>query len=266
MINTYEATPDIDVLTTNFPIPGLGQLAINSFVLHGDVPVLVDTGPVVERESFMTALKSVIDPADLRWIWLTHTDGDHIGALGQLLAEYPDLKVITTFLGVGIMSVSDPLPMHRVQLVNPGQSITLGSRTLAAFRPPTFDNPSTTGFFDTRSGVLFPADCFGALLQDVPQNAADISEGELREGQVFWATIDSPWMHEVDGGKLAHEIDAVAKLEPSLILSSHLPAAPGGMIDQFLASLAAVPDAAPFVGPDQVALEQVLAQMAAGPQ
>ena len=56
------------------------------------------------------------------------------------------------------MSVSDPVPMDRVHLVNPGQSITLGSRTLAAFRPPTFDNPSTTGFFDTSSGVLFPAD------------------------------------------------------------------------------------------------------------
>jgi flavorubredoxin len=266
MITTYKAAPDIDVLTTNFPIPGLGQLAINSFVLHGDVPVLVDAGPVVEREGYMTALKSVIDPVDLRWIWLTHTDGDHIGALGQLLAEYPDIKVITTFLGVGIMSVSDPLPMDRVQLVNPGQSITLGSRTLTAFRPPTFDNPSTTGFFDTSSGVLFPADCFGALLQDVPRNAADLSEGDLREGQVFWATIDSPWMHEVDRGKLVHELDAVANLEPSLILSSHLPAAPGSMIGQFLASLAAVPDAGPFVGPDQVALEQMLAQMTAGSQ
>jgi flavorubredoxin len=255
MIATYKAAPDIDVLTTNFPIPGFGQLAINSFVLQGDVPILVDTGPVVERESFMTALKSVIDPVDLRWIWLTHTDGDHIGALGQLLAEYPYIRVITTFLGVGI----------RVRLVNPGQSVTLGSRSLTAFRPPTFDNPSTTGFFDTTSGVLFPADCFGALLQDIPQNAADLSESDLRQGQVLWATIDSPWMHEVDRGKLVRELDAVAMLEPSLILSSHLPAAAGGMIDQLLASLAAVPDAGPFVGPDQVALEQMLAQMTAGP-
>lgn len=266
MITTYKAAPDIDVLTTNFPIPGLGQLAINSFVLHGDVPVLVDTGPVVERESFMTALTSLIDPSDLRWIWLTHTDGDHIGALGQLLAEYPDIKVVTTFLGVGIMSVSDPLPMDRVHLVNPGQSITLGSRTLSAFRPPTFDNPSTTGFFDTTSGVLFPADCFGALLQGAATSAADLSEPELRDGQVLWATIDSPWLHGVDRDRLAHDLDAVAKLEPSLILSSHLPAAPGRMIDRFLASLAAVPDAGPFVGPDQVALEQMLAQMAAGRQ
>ena len=264
MITTYKAAPDIDVLTTNFPIPGLGQLAINAFVLHGEVPLLVDTGPVVERESFMTALSSVIDPIDLRWIWLTHTDGDHTGALAQLLAEFPDMKVITTFLGVGIMSVSDPLPMDRVHFVNPGQSITLGSRTLTAFRPPTFDNPSTTGFFDTSSGTLFPADCFGALLQDIPQSAADLAESDLHEGQVFWATVDSPWMHAVDHGKLIHELDAVAKLEPSLVLSSHLPAAPGAMIGQFLASLATVPDAGPFVGPDQVALEAMLAQMTAG--
>jgi len=266
MITTYPAAPDIDVLTTNFPIPGLGQIAINAFVLHGDVPVLVDTGPVVEQESFLAALGSVIDPAELGWIWLTHTDGDHIGALGRLLADYPDLKVVTTFLGVGILSVSDPLPMDRVHLVNPGQRITLGSRTLTALRPPTFDNPSTTGFFDAGSGVLFPADCSGALLHDVPQNAADLSQAELREGQVFWATIDAPWLHEVDRGALARRLEAVATLEPSMILSSHLPAAPGGMIDRFLASVAAVPDAGPFVGPDQVALEQMLAQMTAGPR
>ena len=248
MITTYKAAPDIDVLTTNFPIPGLGQLAINSFVLHGDVPVLVDTGPVVERESFMTALRSVIDPADLRWIWLTHTDGDHIGALGQLLAEYPDIKVITTFLGVGIMSVFDPLPMDRVHLVNPGQSITLGSRTLTAFRPPTFDNPSTTGFLDSSSGVLFPADCFGALLQESRRTLPTSPRVTCAKGRCSGQPSIRPGCTRSTAAKLIRELDAVAKLEPSLILSSHLPAAPGSMIDQFLASLAAVPDAATVRG------------------
>jgi hypothetical protein len=115
-----------------------------------------------------------------------------------------------------------------------------------------------------------PADWLALLvrwrLPDIPQNAAELSGGALREGQVFWATIDSPWMHVVDRGKLDCELDAIAKLEPSMILSSHLPPAPGGMIDQFLASLAAVPDAGAFVGPDQVAIEQMLAQMTAGPR
>ena len=47
-----------------------------------------------------------------------------------------------------------------------------------------------------------------------------------------------------------------------MVLSSHLPAAPGAMTERLLASLAEAPDAPPFVGPDQAALEQMLAGMA----
>jgi flavorubredoxin len=265
MITSYEAAPGIDVLTSTSPFPGFGVVPINAFVLHGPEPVLVDTGPVVEREEFMSVLRSVIDPADLRWIWLTHTDFDHIGALPQLLAENPRLRVATTFLSVGIMSLSAPLPLDRVHLINPGQKLTVGDRTLTAVRPPVFDNPATTGFHDDKSGALVSSDCFGALLQAAPENAAELSDQELREGQVFWATLDAPWLHKVDEAAFAKELNGIRDLEPALVLSSHLPAAPGSMTQRLLASLAAAPTATPFVGPDQAALEAELAQMT-GPQ
>ena len=264
MITSYKAAPDIDVLTSSFPIPGFGFVPINAFVLHGPEPLLVDTGAVVEREEFMTALRSLIDPADLKWIWLTHTDFDHIGTLHQLLAENPHLRVITTFLGVGIMSLSTPLPMDRVRLVNPGQTITVGDRTLTAVKPPAFDNPVTTGFQDDKSGAFFSADCFGALLAAVPQNAAELSDEELREGQVFWATVDSPWLHKVNPAVLAEELNGIRQMDPTMVLSSHLPAADASMTERLLASLKSVPTAQPFVGPDQGALEQMLAQMTGG--
>lgn len=263
MITSYKAAADIDVLTSSFPIPGMGFVPINAFVLHGTEPILVDTGCGIERAEFMTVLRSVIDPADLRWIWLTHTDFDHIGSLHELLEGNPQLRVITTFLGVGIMSLSAPLPMDRVRLVNPGQTITVGDRTLTAVKPPTFDNPVTTGFQDHSSGALFSADAFGALLQAVPQSAADIPDDELRRGQVVWATVDSPWLHNIDGARFAKTLDAIRDLHPTMILSSHLPAAPGRMTERLLASLEAAPAAPAFVGPDQMALEQMLAEMTA---
>ena len=167
-MDSYKATPDIDVITSNFPIPGLGFVPVNAFVIKGSEPILVDTGTMIETADFMPKLRSIIDPADLKWIWLTHTDFDHIGSLHQLLAENPQLRVITTFLGVGIMSLSAPLPMDRVNFVNPGESVTLGDRTLTAIRPPAFDNPSTTGFYEKKSGAFFSSDCFGALLQAPP--------------------------------------------------------------------------------------------------
>lgn len=261
---TQSPTPDVDLLTTNVAIPGMGQIPINAFVVHGSEPLLVDTGPVVDREEFMTTLRSVIDPRDLRWIWLTHTDYDHVGALPQLLDENPDLRVITTFVGVGIMGLYAPLPMDRVYLLNPGQQLAIGDRTLTAFRPPAFDNPVTTGFHDSKTGALFSSDCFGALLADVPQNAAELSDDELHDGQVFWATVDSPWLQRVAPGAMQRELDVVRQFEPTTVFSSHLPPAPGAMVDRLLASLASVPDAPPFVGPDQAALEGMLAEMTAG--
>jgi len=266
MVVSYKAAPDIDVLTSSFPVPGYGLVPINAFVLKGSEPVLVDTGAVVEKDEFMPALRSVIDPADLKWIWLTHPDFDHIGSLPQLLAENPRLRVITTFLGMGILGLSTPLPMDRVYFLNPGQKITVGDRTLTAIKPPAFDNPATTGFYDDKSDVFFSADCFGALLPAVPQSAADLSDKDLRDGQVFWATVDSPWLHKVDTNAFAKELDVLRKMAPKMVLSNHLPAAPGDMMERLLASLAAVPVAQPFVGPDQAAFEQMLSKMTGGPQ
>ncbi len=266
MEETYKATADIEVLSTNFTIPGFGLLPVNAFVLKAAEPVLVDTGVMAESEDFMSALKSAIDLDDLRWIWLTHTDFDHIGSLQQILDEAPQVRVITTFLGVGIMSLANPLPMDRVNFVNPGEKISVGDRTLTAVKPPAFDNPSTTGFYDDKSGALFSSDCFGALLETVPQQAEDLSEQALREGQVFWATVDSPWIHSVSDTALATSLDNIRKIEPSMVLSSHLPAAGGDMLEKLLDSLAAAPGAQPFVGPDQAALEQMLKEMTEGPQ
>jgi flavorubredoxin len=264
MTDTYKAAADIDVLTSSVAIPGLGNVPVNAFVLQGKEPLLVDTGICVERDDFMRALRSVIDPASLRWIYLTHPDPDHTGALHALLAENPDVRVITTFLGVGIMGLIDPLPMDRVYLLNPGQRLELGDRILTAVKPPAFDNPATTGFHDSKSGAFFSSDCFGALLDAVPQNSSELSNDELRQGQLRWAAIDAPWLHGVDLALFARKLDTVRAMEPSMVLSSHLPKAPGAMLEQLLASLAAVPSAEPFVGPDQAALQQMFAQATAG--
>ncbi len=259
MMHTYKAAPDVDVVTSTAAIASFGNLAINAFVIHAAEPVLVDTGAVRESEDFMDALRTVIDPADLRWIWLTHTDYDHIGSLQRLLDENERVRVITSFLGVGIMSLAAPLPMDRVYLVNPGQTVEVGDRTLTAVRPPAFDNPITTGLQDERSRILFSSDCFGALLDEVPECAEDVSDAALHDGQVFWATVDSSWLHSVDRSVFATELDRIRALEPSMILSSHLPAARGSSMERLLHALAAVPDAPPFVGPDQAALEEMLA-------
>jgi hypothetical protein len=260
----YSAGADIDVLATSFPIPGLGQLAINAFVIKGREPLLVDTGAPLDgagadvTSDFMDALRRVVDPADLRWIWLTHADMDHVATVHQVLEEAPQARVVTTFLTVGRMSLFRPLPIDRVYLLNPGQTLDIGDRTLTSIKPPSYDAADTAGFYDSGSKAFFSSDCFGALLSGPAQAAADIPVPDLEKGQLLWATVDAPWLHGVDRSAFAASLDQVRRMEPDLVLSSHLPPA-RGMTERLLEVLAAAPDAAPFVGPDQAALEQMLA-------
>jgi hypothetical protein len=108
---------------------------------------------------------------------------------------------------------------------------------------------------------LFSSDCFGALLPAVPQAAAELDPDELRAGQVRWATIDSAWVHDVDRDAFGHTLDRLRAIEPTMVCSSHLPPAPGAMLGVFVDSLALAPAADRFVGPDQAALEAMLAGM-----
>jgi flavorubredoxin len=263
MVQAYGVAPDIDVLSMLFPIPGFGSLPINAFVLKAREPILVDTGAPLDgagadaTASFMAALRQVIEPADLKWIWLTHADMDHVACVHQILQEAPTARVATTFLTLGRMSVFHPLPLDRVHLLNPGQSLDLGDRTLTSVRPPSFDAADTAGAYDSKSRAFFSADCFGALLAAPAQTAADVPPAQLQQGQLLWATIDAPWLHGVDATLFAASLDRVRQMDPELILSSHLPPA-HRMTEQLLSVLAAAPTATPFVGPDQAALHKML--------
>ena len=127
------------------------------------------------------------------------------------------------------------------------------------------DNPITTGFVDDRTGIFFSSDCFGGLLPEVPENAADIDAATLRAGQVRWATIDSSWVHDVNRDAFGRTLDQLRAIEPTMVCSSHLPPAPGNMLKLFVDSLAMTPDAERFVGPDQAALQLMLAGLVDAP-
>jgi hypothetical protein len=81
---------------------------------------------------------------------------------------------------------------------------------------------------------------------------------EVRDFQLLWATIDSPWVHNVDPARFRATVDPLRALGASAVFSSHLPPVPQPD-DQLFETVALAPQTAPFVGPDQVALEALLA-------
>lgn len=260
----FSATRDVHVIPTLWPIPNVGYLPMNAFLLHAAEPVLVDTGAGLLSPQFLDALASIIRLDEIRWIWLTHEDRDHTGSLNRLLELAPNARVIADFFAIGRLGPEQSFPLDRLHVVTEGDRISVGDRDLTAIRPPLFDSPSTTGILDNSSGVLFSSDCFGAPLPSVDEAAvtsiAEIDPLTLTQGQMSWATVDSPWVTSVDTNIFARSLDKIRRLEPTAILSSHLPPA-HGHTEAMLANLAAAPDAPPAPGTTQAELEALLATL-----
>lgn len=259
-------TPQVTALVTPVPVPGLGFLPINAFVITSSgSPILVDTCITQPGGDFVAGLSGVVDPADIEWIWLTHADRDHTGGLLEVLAAAPNARVLTNFTSVGHLLVGpEPLPLDRVNIVNPGDTVKAGDRELLAFRPPLYDNPGTVGFFDPETGILVSSDCFGSpqpTFEDaIASDVAALPADQVSMGQLIWGSVDSPWIHSIDESKFAVTLDGVRKLDPTVVLCTHSPAIHGDL-ERHLDTLTKLPSSPPTPTPDQAALEALLAEM-----
>ena len=258
----YQGASDVHVFPANLPLPGVGVLPVNAYLLMAEEPVLIDTGIGVDGDEFIAAVSAVIDPHQLKWVWLTHDDADHTGSIERIMQLAPNAKLVTHGFSALRMSTWWPVPMERVHAIRFGDEIHVGDRTLTAVAPPLFDNPMSTGVLDRSTGALFTVDAFGAILPEPTQDAADVPPEALAGGMLGWATSDSPWAHVVDRERFNVVLDRVRQIQPTRIFSSHLPSASGTSLEEFLAVLQRVPDAEPFMPPDSEQFAQMIAAMA----
>jgi glyoxylase-like metal-dependent hydrolase (beta-lactamase superfamily II) len=239
----YQGSSDVHVFPANLSIPGVGVLPINAFLLMAEEPVLVDTGIGMDTPDFLDAVSSVVPFDEIKWVWLTHDDADHTGSIQRAMELAPNATLVCHGLAALRMSTWWPVPLHRVHAMRFGDELHVGDRTLTAVAPPLFDNPMSTGLLDQSTGALFTVDALGALLPEATQSADDVPPEALAGGMVGWALSDSPWVHVTDKVKFGAVLERVRKIQPSRIFSSHLPAAGGSSMDDFIKILEMVPDA-----------------------
>lgn len=266
----YKAGDDVYVLPSYLRVPdvgapGFGLLVVNSYLIKASEPILIDTGMPIVRQEFLDTLWSLIDPQDLHWILLTHDDGDHTGALLDVMAAAPHARVVTQFVGMARLETCTHLPCDRFEIRNAGDTLTISGRKLSVLRPPLFDSPATSAYFDHSSAVLFCADSFGAIIPALAENVADVPDADYKEGFSIFNRLNHPWFSMLDQSKFEEAIDGIRRLQPSAIGSCHSPLAKGPTVETHLQAMSAIPSHGPLTLPDQVALAGILAQVQAGP-
>ena len=75
-------------------------------VIRGAEPVVVDTGMAENREQFLADVFSLVEPEDIRWVFISHDDVDHTGNLNALMEAAPNATLIINWFMTERMGAS----------------------------------------------------------------------------------------------------------------------------------------------------------------
>lgn len=241
-----EVAPDTFCIRALTPSVGGTWTNLNSMVIRGAEPVVVDTGMVTHREQWFEDVFSLVPADELRWIFVSHIDTDHAGNLIEALARCPNAAMITSRGESFRVAASLGVPFARMRLVDEGECFAVGDRELTALRPPVYDSPYTRGLFDESTGVYYASDAFCAPIPGAPVDWTDEIDPDLwAEGLArFHHASLCPWVALVDPAKYQAEIDALARHAIGTIVSAHSPVIRGAAVARAFELLARLPAAA----------------------
>ncbi len=261
-LSPYRVAPDTFVVPWILQAPPVGFFCMNSMVIRGREPVIVDTGSPLNRDAFLDQVWGIVEPEDVRWIFLSHDDRDHSGNLMQVLDACPNATLLTNWFSIGRMAEEWMTPLDRCRFLNDGEQLDAGDRTLRAVRPPVFDNPTTRGLFDESTGVYWSVDTFAMPVPGMLEDVDDVSDDEFADGQRMGGCLVAPWHSWLDAQKYNAHVDTVQSLPIEVAASCHTPAIRGRRLDRAFELVRELPGADPHVEFCQDDLEQWLAAMA----
>jgi len=248
--------------------PALGAplfVYINSLVILGEQPMIVDTGTPANREQWLKDAFTLVDPDEVQWVYLSHDDVDHAGNLDEVMTACRNATLVCNWAMVERHTNCFNFPLERCRWVMDGETLDIGDRTLHALRPPVFDSPTTRGLFDPTTGLYWGVDTFATPLPDPEATVADLDEEFwLGSMTLFALGAVSPWLSMIDPAKYAWYVDRVESLDITAVAACHTPVVTGEHIGRAFAHVRTLPMSDVPLMPDQAALQQIIAETGHG--
>jgi glyoxylase-like metal-dependent hydrolase (beta-lactamase superfamily II) len=196
------------------------------YVLEGDEPALVETGPGADLPLVLEALEVLgVGSDDLAHVVVTHIHLDHAGGAGAIAERFPGATIWAHDRGAphladparlvastartygdermrAFFGETIPVPAGRLRSVQDADTIPLGNRALEVVHTPGHASHHVA-LHDTRSGALFTGEAIGSYLP---------------WGPAFRPALPPP---EVDVEAAVASIDRMRRRRPSALLTSH---------------------------------------------
>jgi len=133
----------------------------NSFLIRGEQTALVDTSHEKFRQLYFDTLTGLINPKEIDYLIISHTEPDHSGLVKDLLQMAPDITVVASKVAIQFLEDLVHQPFKR-RIVKNGDRLDLGNGHEFEFViAPNLHWPDTIFSFDHKTKILFTCDAFG---------------------------------------------------------------------------------------------------------
>ncbi len=189
----------------------------NSYLIKGsEKTALLDTvDPSKTEVLFDNLLQAGIDKID--YVVAHHAEQDHSGSLPDVLLMFPEAKVVTNPKCKGMLMDLLGVEDDRFIVVEDGEELSLGNKTLRFVYTPWVHWPETMSTYLKEDRVLFSCDFFGAHLATSSLFVDDEAE-VYSSAKRYYAEIMMPFRKQINSN-----IANLAELDIEMIAPSHGP-------------------------------------------
>ena len=152
---------DIRLFESQYNVPE--GMCYNSFVILDEKVAIMDTSDKRTLEQWKKNLTEALGDRKPDYLIVQHLEPDHASGIGDVLAMYPDIKVVCSAKAKAMIPLYFPDSdlADRVIAVKEGNTLELGEHTLTFVMAPMVHWPEVMVTYDAKDKVLFSADGFG---------------------------------------------------------------------------------------------------------
>ncbi len=147
------------VMTTDF------GSTYNSYFIDAEKKTIIDTTKETHWEIYETKVRAVVDPSQIEYIVMNHTEPDHSGNLKKLLELAPKATVVASPTAIKYLKDMG-LGEFKFILAKDGDTLSLGNKTLRFISAPNLHWPDTMYTYLEEDKLLFTCDSFGCHFAD----------------------------------------------------------------------------------------------------
>lgn len=219
-----EVTPDVhwigvldrDIVTFDVVMETEFGTTYNSYFINAEKKAIVETTKEKFWDVYLEKIKSLVDPSEIEYIILDHTEPDHSGNLMNLMELAPNATVVGS--GNAIRYLEDIFePGFKYLKVKDGDTLSLGNKTLHFIGAPNLHWPDSIYTYLAEDKVLFSCDSFGSHYCD--EAMYDDKVGDFSDAfKYYFDVILKPFSKF-----MLKAIDKIRPLEINAICTGHGP-------------------------------------------